>query len=114
MPTSCEELCILSGRGTSSGAASSIDRKRFAEILGEYKRHFGAVIVDIPAPTESTSSILLASETDGVVLVVEAEQADARVALRAKQSLLDARANIVGVVLNKRRQHVPGWLYRLL
>jgi len=112
--TQCEELFVLSGRGTSSRARSPVDCSGFSDFLGEYKSRFRFVIVDIPAPSELNSSIRIASETDGVVLVIEAEQADARVAQRAKQNLIEANANILGVVLNKRRQYVPKWLYQLL
>jgi len=114
IPTECDELFVLSGRGTSSRAQSPINSSKFSDVLNEYRSLFSCVIVDIPAPLEFNSSIRLASQLDGVVLVIAAEQADGRVALRAKQNLLDANANILGVVLNKRRQHVPSWLYRLL
>ena len=108
------DLSIVSGRGMRPHGVSTIDRDKFSEILNEYKRHFTLLVIDIPAPTELNGSVCLASQLDGVVLVIEAERADGRVALRTKQQLVDANVNLLGVVLNKRRQHVPGWLYRRL
>jgi protein-tyrosine kinase len=114
VPAPYGEFSIVSGRGMCSHGVSTINRSRFVELLNEYKRHFKLLIVDIPAPSESNDSVGLAGQLDGVLLVIEAERADGRVAIRTKQQLVDANANLLGVVLNKRRQHVPGWLYRRL
>lgn len=112
--TPYEKLSILSGRGIHSHSVAMIDPNKFSEILDEYKRHFKLIVIDVPAPTEVNGSLCLAGQFDGVLLVIEAERADGRAALRTKHQLVDAGAKLLGVVLNKRRQHVPGWLYRLL
>lgn len=108
------EFAIVAGRGIRPHYVSTADRSKFAELLTQYKRHFKLIIVDVPAPTELNDSVGLAGQLDGVLLVIEAERADGRVALKTKQQLVDANANMLGVVLNKRQQHVPGWLYRRL
>lgn len=108
------EFAIVTGRGMRPHNVSAVDRSKFSELLTEYKRHFKLVIVDVPTPSDLNDSIGLASQLDGVLLVIEAERADGRVALKTKQQLIDANANVLGVVLNKRQQHVPGWLYRRL
>jgi Mrp family chromosome partitioning ATPase len=113
-PSRFSNLSILAGRGKGKHGASSFSPSKFAGLMEVYKSHFNVIIVDIPAPSELNGSILLASELDGVVLVLEAERADGRVALRMKEQLGDAGAHLLGVVLNKRRQYIPGWLYRLL
>jgi Mrp family chromosome partitioning ATPase len=46
------------------------------------------------------------------VLVLEAERTRRSAALRVKKQLEHLGANILGIALNKRRHHVPGWLYR--
>jgi capsular exopolysaccharide synthesis family protein len=105
---------VMAGRGMRPDIVSSIDRTTFGELIAEYKRHFKLIVLDIPAPSDLNDSMGLASQLDGVLLVIEAERADSRVALRTKQQLLDTNANLLGVVLNKRQQHIPGWLYRRL
>ena len=50
----------------------------------------------------------------GVVLVIEAEQTRFESAQRATRSLQQAQANLLGVILNKRPQHIPEWLYERL
>jgi MinD-like ATPase involved in chromosome partitioning or flagellar assembly len=112
--TPIENLSVVVGRGKAKHEDLTFDPFKSAELLNEYKRQFKMLIVDIPAPTELNGSIYLAGKLDGVVLVIESELSDSRNALRTKQQLVDANANLLGVVLNKRRKHVPNWLYNLL
>jgi uncharacterized protein involved in exopolysaccharide biosynthesis/Mrp family chromosome partitioning ATPase len=76
------------------------------------KRSYQFVIFDLPPVKEGSSTARLASLTDGVVLVVEAERVRWEVALRTRNSLMAAHANVIGAVLNKRKFYVPTWLYR--
>jgi len=112
--SSIENLSIVVGRGEASHDELTFNPFKAAELINEYKNNFKLVIVDIPTPTELNSSIYLAGQLDGVVMVVEPETSDGRVALRTKQQLVEANANILGVVINKQRRHLPNWLYKLL
>jgi protein-tyrosine kinase len=112
--TSIENLSIVAGRGEAKHEELTFDPFEAAELVNELKYNFKLLIVDIPAPTELNGSIYLAGKLDGVVLVIESEFSDGRVALRTKQQLIEANANLLGVVLNKRRKDVPKWLDRLL
>ena len=112
--TPIESLSIVAGRGKTKHDHLTFDPFKAAELLGEFKCNFKLVIVDFPAPTELNGSIYLAGKLDGVVLVIESELSDGRIALRTKQQLVEANANLLGVVLNKQRKHVPNWLYNLL
>jgi protein-tyrosine kinase len=109
-----ENLSIVAGRGKAKRDELTFDPFKAAELLNEYKCHFALVVVDIPAPTELNGSTYLAGKLDGVVLVIESEASDGRIAIRTKQQLVDANANLLGVVLNKQRKYVPSWLYNLL
>jgi hypothetical protein len=72
------------------------------------------VILDSPPIPASPWALALAPTVDGVVLLVEAERTRVAVARAARDALTAAGANILGVVLNKRRLHVPGAVYRAL
>ena len=56
----------------------------------------------------------MASKADAGVLVVEAERIRREVIQRSIGTLEDLGANILGVVLNKRRYPIPGFIYRML
>jgi Mrp family chromosome partitioning ATPase len=65
--------------------------------------------LDLPT-VESSLCFVTAGSLSGVLLVVEAERTRTETAIRAKQRLIDARASVLGVILNKHPQHMPGWL----
>ena len=65
---------------------------------------------DLPAVGEDELSLELASQLDGVLLVVESEGVLSDVAQEAAARLRASGAKLLGAVLNKQRQHVPGWL----
>ena len=89
---------------------ASLDPEHFAEVVSKLKADHDLVIVDLPAVMADGQVPSYASLLDGIVLVVEAERVAWEVADRAKTILMRSGANLLGVVLNKHRQHMPRWL----
>jgi len=54
------------------------------------------------------------AKADGVILVVEAERLRREVVQRSMAILEDTGANVLGVVLNKRKYPIPGMFYKYL
>jgi Mrp family chromosome partitioning ATPase len=108
-----EHLWLLTagdGRGDVTPAWAS---PNFARLLDELRGQFELVLVDLPPATrEATAGI--GAMLDGVLLVVEAEAVRWEVAQSTAASLAGADVNLLGVVMNKRRQYVPRWLYRTI
>ncbi len=75
---------------------------------------FDLIIFDLCESAEAGPSLSLSSLLEGVLLVIEAERVRWEVAVRVKELLVRSGANVVGAVLNKRRQRIPKWLYRTL
>jgi hypothetical protein len=73
---------------------------------------FDLVLIDSPSTERSYDGIMLAPHVDTTLLVVEAERTRASVAQSLRDSITDVGGMIAGVVLNKRRLHVPGFIYR--
>jgi Mrp family chromosome partitioning ATPase len=46
--------------------------------------------------------------------MLEAERSRRRVALKIKKDLEQSGANILGTIINKRKYHIPNWLYQYL
>jgi Mrp family chromosome partitioning ATPase len=69
------------------------------------------VILDIPAILKTKSTLRLSRLVDAVVLVVEAEKVHYEAVRKALAQLDHAKAKVLGVVLNKRKFHIPEWLY---
>jgi protein-tyrosine kinase len=109
-----ENLSLLSCRDAEQLKPLPFDRPRMAQLLRDLNDEYGLVIVDLPPATDSSVALAMAGLLAGVVLVVEAEHTRFESAQRATRSLQQAQANLLGVILNKRPQHIPGWLYSRL
>ncbi len=112
-PTSNEGLDILCAGKNENGFAA-IGLKTFSQALPLLRREYSLIICDLPALLEHSPSMQLASLMDGVVLVVEAEKTRWEVIHKAKDTLGSTGATVLGVVLNKKRRHIPEWLYKRL
>jgi uncharacterized protein involved in exopolysaccharide biosynthesis/Mrp family chromosome partitioning ATPase len=86
----------------------------FARLLPLLRENYHFVVFDLPAMRLTSSVARLAGMMDGVVLVVEAEKVRWEDARRATELLVQAKTNLLGAVLNKRRFYVPDWVSRRL
>ena len=102
------------GEGNNINLARNADLKSLAELLAALRREYTHIVFDVPALWDDVSGVKLASAMEGVILVVEAEKTRWEVARHTQARLLEARANLLGIVLNKRRFHMPEWLYKTL
>ncbi len=85
------------------------DGSRVYELLRSLEGDFGFIVVDLP-PTDSGLCFSTAGTLNGVLLVMEAQRTHSAEAARAKQRLIHANAAVLGVILNKQAQELPGWL----
>jgi len=107
-------LFVLATGGNYVGPVGLFESERFDTFLENVREEFDYVILDsAPLPSFAEARVLC-EKVDGVVLVVESGKLRRHVALRAKKELEDAGAQILGVVLNKRKYYIPEWLYKRL
>jgi len=109
-----KNLHILAAGMPNGSPPGILQPTRFTQFINSMKTNYRHVVIDMPAIKEARFSARLSSLCDGVVLVIEAERLRWQVLLEAKEQLLKWNANLIGVVLNKRRFPIPGWLYRML
>jgi capsular exopolysaccharide synthesis family protein len=104
---------ITAGSGRLN-AIDVIDSERTIDLVGGMSQHADIVFIDAPPVTLYPDSRALAPLVDGVVLVVEADVTPVSVANRAAQMIRETGANLIGVVLNKRRDYIPDRIARLV
>jgi hypothetical protein len=75
---------------------------------------FDYVLLDCPAITVSDEISFLIPDTDGVMVVVEADQTKREHILNAQKVIERADGDLYGFILNKRQYNVPGWIYNRL
>ncbi len=74
--------------------------KKMISTIEELKQRFDVILIDAPPAIAVTDSQIIASRTDGVILVVNSDKTKREAVLKAKQNLDNVRARILGVVLN--------------
>jgi Mrp family chromosome partitioning ATPase len=79
-----------------------------------FRTRFDLVLIDSPPLETSSDGLAMVRKADGVVLVIEAEKTRWPVVQNLRDSVIQHGGNILGVVFNKRRYYVPGWVYKRL
>jgi capsular exopolysaccharide synthesis family protein len=72
------------------------------------------VIIDGPALTAYPDSASIAAACGGAVLVIGAESTRSEVVEEAMRILEATEVDMLGAVLNRRRYHIPGFIYKRL
>lgn len=85
-------------------------RPVLAELIQQWKARFDLIVFDLPPAMPEEPLMAWTGALDGVLLVVQSEQTVAEQARRAKQTLLNCQANLLGAVLNQHRCYLPRWL----
>ena len=103
---------LVPSRDTVPPSAPANYASRFAALIQHLRNSkTGFVIVDLPPVSETSLTLRVGRVLDGVVLVIAAEKVNRHVAERAKELLAQSDTKLMGTVLNKQRQYVPGWIY---
>lgn len=85
-----------------------------ALLFGELRQLFELIVIDSSPATTSADSVALTRLVDGVVLVLEAEKTRWQMVEKVKNRIVRNGGNILGVILNKRRYHIPDGIYSRL
>lgn len=73
---------------------------------------YDLILIDSPSAERSYDGIILGPDVDTTLLVVEAEKTRSAAALDLREKVTEMGGQIGGVLLNKRRFHIPGFIYR--
>ena len=111
--TPLDNLWLISS-GFHPNPGAIFEEEVFESQLEQVKAHGDWVLFDSPPLNSHNDAIALAGKVDGIVLVARAEKTRWEVVQEAKARLEKGGGRILGVVLNKRRFHIPGWVYKRL
>lgn len=94
-------LYLLTSGPVPPNPAELVGSDQMRKIIFELGKTFDHIVIDSPPVASFTDGILLAAISDGVILVIHANECSRKVVQRSKQSLLDVGAKVLGVVLNR-------------
>lgn len=106
-----EDLDILSYGSLPLGKLTNYSPAKLKSIFTAIGSEYDQVIFDGPASFGGLDSCVISSAFDGVVMVVECEKTRWEVFQNYKERLNEAGANIIGVVMNKRKYYIPKGIY---
>jgi len=91
--------------------AELLSSRRFQQMLEEARGQFDYVLMDAP-PVEAVSDpVILATHSDGVLLVIDAQNTRKGAVRRAMRSLEAVGARVLGTVLNNAGETEGGYYY---
>lgn len=95
-----DRLDILTSGPLPRKPADMLGSRRMSRLLEDLKNTYDLIIFDTPPLTSVTDAQVLASQTDGVVLVAREDVTKKQALVKSKDLLQLANANILGVVYN--------------
>jgi polysaccharide biosynthesis transport protein len=98
--TEVPNLFVLTCGPLPPNPAELLHTRAFAELLRSAGEKFDRIILDSPPLNAVVDAAVLATQADGVVMVLKAGQTDRGAAKRALRSLADVQARMFGAVLN--------------
>jgi capsular exopolysaccharide synthesis family protein len=112
--TRFRNLLLMPAGKCTQNPAYKFENARLKKIIHELKGEFDFVILDSAPILLYSDTSVLAPKLDGVILIVRAEETRWEVAHKAREDLEKSGAHILGVVLNERQYHIPGFIYKRL
>ncbi|MFC1590679.1 GumC family protein [Candidatus Omnitrophota bacterium] len=109
--TDIENLKIVTSGKNTKNPSEIIGSERMDLFLLEAKDKFDYLVFDTPPVISVTDAVILAGMVDAVIQVIRSGKIIAPVALRVKERLESAKANVLGVVLNGLRVDEGGYGY---
>ncbi len=98
-------LYLLTSGPIPPNPAELVGSEQMRKLLVELGSNFDHIVIDTPPIAAFTDGVLLAAIADGVILVIHANECSRKVIQRSQQALLEVRARVLGVVLNRVHIH---------
>ena len=106
-----ENLWILTSGPIPPNPSELLGSKGMNDLLDEVKNEYDFVIFDSPPVLAVTDTQVLSNLTDGVVLVISSGNTKIDSAKKAKELLESAKAKILGVVHNNKKEQDTPYYY---
>ena len=113
-PSRVPRLDVLASEGLHQAPYRSTSAERLKRMLAEAKSEYHRVLIDAAPVLVAPETPVMASCVDGVILVVRSGKEKREVILEAVDSLKKRNARLLGVVMNRQKYVVPGFIYRRL
>ena len=109
--TKIENLYALTGGVIPPNPSELLGSERMKTLVEEAGESYDYVLIDTPPVLPVTDALIVSRIVDGMILVIASGEVKVEMARDVKNQLVQADANIIGVVLNKVRSEHHGYGY---
>ncbi|MFZ5801285.1 MAG: CpsD/CapB family tyrosine-protein kinase [Candidatus Omnitrophota bacterium] len=107
-------LTVLPAGKPPHNAAELLGSAKMHNLISQFKEKYDYVIFDSPPIIPVTDAGVLGAQTDGVVMVVQANRTQKGVVEHSVTLLKQAQAKLLGYILTNIQYHIPDYIYRYL
>lgn len=111
VPTVVPHLYVLPCGKIPPNPSELLGSARMEELLVEARERFVQIIIDSPPLISVTDATILSTKSEGVLLVIKAEEVPRKAVKKAKDQLLGVNAHLLGSVLNDIPFQKHGYYY---
>jgi len=109
-----DNLTILPAGKVPHNPAELLGSTKMRSIITMLKSKYDYIIFDTPPIIPVTDAGLLGAQTDGVIMVIQANRTQKGVVRHGENLLKQAHAKILGYILTNIQYHIPAYIYRYL
>lgn len=109
-PTEIPNLNVLPAGECDQAALRLLLPPMLADLLHHARATYRAVVLDTTATADSSSALIAASQADRALLLVEANRTSWREVAAIRDELMAAGDKLLGVILNRHQDFLPGFL----
>jgi Mrp family chromosome partitioning ATPase len=95
-------------------SVNGFSRERLEAFIEKSRAHFGLIVIDCGAVMDSQADLIISPNIDGTLLVIEADRTPMELAEAVVEKVRSLNGNLLGVVFNNYRNHIPGVIEDLL
>jgi capsular exopolysaccharide synthesis family protein len=106
-----QDLYVLTSGPIPPNPAELLSSKSMEQFIEEAKEQFDFVLFDTPPLLAVADPQILANQCDGSILVVYSERTEIELAKKSKELLVNAKAKLLGVVLNHKELKNSDYYY---
>lgn len=109
-----DNLTVLPAGKIPHNPAELLGSLKLKNLIGLLKSKYDYIIFDTPPVISLTDAGLLGAQTDGVVMVIQANRTQKGIIEHSQSLLRQAQARILGCILTNIQYHIPAYIYRYL
>jgi len=109
-----DNLTILPAGKIPHNPAELLGSVKMKNLISLLKSKYDYIVFDTPPVISLTDAGLLGAQTDGVIMVIQANRTQKGIVEHSQSLLRQAQARILGCILTNIQYHIPAYIYRYL